>query len=47
MVKLRDILLSLTLGFSPLLILFMVKFFKRERERFAGFSPLLILFMVK
>ena len=37
----------LTICFSPLLILFMVKF-KRVRDGNAGgFSPLLILFMVK
>ena len=34
-------------GFSPLLILFMVKCIKRSVFQICGFSPLLILFMVK
>ena len=33
--------------FSPLLILFMVKYTRFKDGRAAGFSPLLILFMVK
>ena len=35
------------LSFSPLLILFMVKFQRKSGVKSQGFSPLLILFMVK
>ena len=35
------------MGFSPLLILFMVKLQRYQEKSLKGFSPLLILFMVK
>ena len=34
-------------GFSPLLILFMVKLTPCSGQKYLSFSPLLILFMVK
>ena len=47
MVKWLRVKIPQTQGFSPLLILFMVKSTSTTQNTFASFSPLLILFMVK
>ena len=47
MVKSKKFNFSIAYGFSPLLILFMVKFVFAHPLNEIRFSPLLILFMVK